>query len=44
MEKGSHPNDGIWWQHWYNNVIETPTGSKNGFVKNTITLKKLYLH
>ncbi len=26
----------------YNNVIETPTGSKNGFVKNTITLKKYY--
>ena len=22
-EKGSHPNDGIWWKHWYNNVIET---------------------
>jgi hypothetical protein len=22
-KKGSHPNDGIWWQHWYNNVIET---------------------
>ena len=26
----------------YNNVIETPTGSKNGFIKNTITLKKYY--
>ena len=22
-ERGNHPNDGIWWQHWYNNVIET---------------------
>lgn len=22
-KKGSHPNDGIWWKHWYNNVIET---------------------
>ena len=26
----------------YNNVIETPTGSKNGFIKNTITFKKYY--
>ena len=26
----------------YNNVIETPTGSKNGFIKNTITFKKYH--
>ena len=22
-EKGPYPNDGIWWKHWYNNVINT---------------------
>ena len=22
-EKGSYPTDGIWWKHWYNNVINT---------------------
>tara|TARA_B100001996_G_scaffold381801_1_gene372018 strand:+ start:611 stop:1336 length:726 start_codon:yes stop_codon:yes gene_type:complete len=22
-EKGNHPNDGIWWEHWYENVINT---------------------
>jgi len=21
--KGNHPQDGIWWKHWYNNVITT---------------------
>ena len=21
--KGSHPQDGIWWEHWYDNVIKT---------------------
>ena len=21
--KGSHPQDGIWWKHWYDNVITT---------------------
>ena len=26
--KGTHPNDGIWWEHWYNNVIKT-----TGFLK-----------
>ena len=27
-EKGHHQNDGIWWKHWYDNVINT-----NGFQK-----------
>jgi len=22
-EKGNHPQDGIWWKHWYDNVITT---------------------
>tara|TARA_B100001057_G_scaffold490439_1_gene578716 strand:+ start:4307 stop:5020 length:714 start_codon:yes stop_codon:yes gene_type:complete len=22
-EKGNHQNDGIWWKHWYDNVINT---------------------
>ena len=22
-EKGNHINDGIWWKHWYDNVINT---------------------
>ena len=22
-EKGNHPYDGIWWKHWYDNVINT---------------------
>ena len=22
-EKGLYPTDGIWWKHWYNNVINT---------------------
>ena len=22
-KKGNHPNDGIWWESWYDNVIET---------------------
>jgi len=22
-KKGSYPTDGIWWKHWYNNVINT---------------------
>ena len=22
-KKGSYPTDGIWWEHWYNNVINT---------------------
>ena len=27
-KKGNHPNDGIWWTHWYGNVIKT-----TGFTK-----------
>ena len=34
-EKGSHPNDGIWWKHWYNNVIET-TGFQKSKKKDII--------
>ena len=22
-EKGNHKEDGIWWKHWYDNVINT---------------------
>ena len=22
-DKGNHPQDGIWWQHWYDNVINS---------------------
>ena len=22
-KKGNHPQDGIWWKHWYDNVIAT---------------------
>ena len=32
-EKGNHPNDGIWWKSWYDNVIET-TGFQKYEVKD----------
>ena len=30
-EKGNHPNDGIWWKHWYDNVINTNKFSRVSF-------------
>ena len=39
-KKGSHPNDGIWWQHWYNNVIET-TGFEK-YQKKDISIENEY--
>ena len=39
-KKGSHPNDGIWWQHWYNNVIET-TGFQK-YEKKDISIENKY--
>jgi len=39
-EKGSHPNDGIWGQHWYSNVIET-TGFKK-YQKKDISIENKY--
>ena len=39
-KKGSHPNDGIWWQHWYNNVIKT-TGFQK-YEKKDISIENEY--
>ena len=39
-KKGSHPNDGIWWQHWYNNVIETSGFQK--YQKKDISIENKY--
>ena len=39
-ERGNHPNDGIWWQHWYNNVIET-TGFQK-YKKKDISIENEY--
>ena len=39
-KRGSHPNDGIWWPHWYNNVIET-TGFQK-YQKKDISIENKY--
>ena len=39
-EKGKHPQDGIWWKHWYDNVIKT-TGFQQYSQKNT-SIEKRY--
>ena len=39
-KKGSHPNDGIWWQNWYNNVIKT-TGFQK-YEKKDISIENEY--
>ena len=39
-KKGHHPNDGIWWQHWYNNVIKT-TGFQK-YEKKDISIENEY--
>ncbi len=39
-KKGNHPNDGIWWQHWYDNVINTSGFQK--YQKKDITIENKY--
>ena len=39
-EKGNHPNDGIWWKHWYDNVIETSGFQK--YQKKDIYIENKY--
>ena len=39
-EKGSHVSDGIWWKHWYDNVIET-TGFQK-YQKKDINIENKY--
>ena len=39
-EKGNHPNDGIWWKHWYDNVINTDKFSRN--ITKDISIQKKY--
>ena len=38
--KGNHPNDGIWWKHWYDNVITT-TGFEK-YCQKDITIENQY--
>ena len=39
-EKGNHPNDGIWWKHWYDNVINTNKFSRT--ITRDISIQKKY--
>ena len=39
-DKGNHPQDGIWWKHWYDNVIKTTHFKK--FSANERDLDKKY--
>ena len=39
-KKGNHQNDGIWWEHWYDNVIET-TGFQK-YQKRDIKIENEY--
>lgn len=39
-EKGNHQNDGIWWKHWYDNVVNT-TGFKK-YQKKNINIENQY--
>jgi hypothetical protein len=39
-QKGNHPQDGIWWKHWYDNVINTTSFKK--FSSNERKLDKKY--
>ena len=39
-EKGNHDNDGIWWKHWYDNVIKSTGFQKN--IKKDITIENKY--
>lgn len=38
--KGAYPNDGIWWKHWYNNVINSTEFQK--YQKKDITIENKY--
>ena len=39
-KKGVHPNDGIWWKHWYNNVINSTKFQK--YQKKDISIENKY--
>ena len=39
-KKGTHINDGIWWECWYDNVIQT-TGFQK-YIKKDITIENKY--
>jgi len=38
-EKGNHPQDGIWWKHWYNNVITTTHFQKSKYNEDQLNQK-----
>jgi len=38
-DKGNHPQDGIWWQHWYDNVIKTTHFQKFSKSQNEFDIK-----
>jgi hypothetical protein len=38
-KKGSHPQDGIWWEHWYDSVINTTHFQKFSKDKNDLDKK-----
>ena len=38
-KKGNHPQDGIWWKHWYSNVINTTHFQKFSKDKNKLDKK-----
>ncbi|MDG2287471.1 MAG: HAD family hydrolase [Candidatus Marinimicrobia bacterium] len=38
-EKGNHPQDGIWWKHWYDNVIMTTHFQKFSSSKSDLDKK-----
>lgn len=37
--KGNHPQDGIWWKHWYDNVIKTTHFQKFHSIQNKLDTK-----
>tara|TARA_Y100001970_G_scaffold188729_1_gene229554 strand:+ start:38409 stop:39119 length:711 start_codon:yes stop_codon:yes gene_type:complete len=39
-KKGNHQNDGIWWKHWYDNVIKTDSFQK--YQKKDIKIENKY--
>ena len=39
-KKGNHAGDGIWWEHWYNNVINSSGFQK--YQKKEITIENQY--
>lgn len=38
-KKGNHPQDGIWWKHWYNNVITTTHFQKSSSNEDRLNQK-----